>query len=102
MRVRNTGARARPRDRPDLPGPAKLTPASERPARWLAGFARVKAGPGESVEVTVPVERRAYQVWDEEAYGWRTVPGRYEVQAARSLADIRATTTVEVAAGQSK
>ncbi|WP_334665333.1 fibronectin type III-like domain-contianing protein, partial [Streptomyces cyaneofuscatus] len=76
--------------------------APARPARWLAGFARVTAAPGESVEVTVPVERRAYQVWDEEAYGWKTLPGTYTVQAARSLTDVRATTTVEVTAGQSK
>ncbi len=52
--------------------------------------------------MTVPVEHRAYQVWDEEAYGWTTVPGTYTVQAARSLADVRATTTVEVTDGQSK
>ncbi|MEW2069771.1 glycoside hydrolase family 3 C-terminal domain-containing protein [Streptomyces sp. NPDC007346] len=96
VRVRNTG----PRPGGDTvqiylaPAPAPGTP--ERPSRWLAGFARVTAAPGESVEVTVPVERRAYQVWDEEAYGWTTVPGTYTVQAARSLADVRATTTVDV------
>ncbi|WP_234421812.1 hypothetical protein [Streptomyces sp. CB00316] len=54
------------------------------------------------MEVTVPVERRAYEVRDEEAYGWRTVPGTYTVEAARSLADIRATTTVEITGDQSK
>ncbi|MGA6169659.1 glycoside hydrolase family 3 protein [Streptomyces sp. NPDC012600] len=102
VRVRNTG----PRPGGDTvqvylaPAPAPGTP--ERPARWLAGFARVTAAPGESVEVTVPVEPRAYQVWDEEAYGWTTVPGTYTVQAARSLADVRATTTVTVTADQPK
>ncbi|MFI8354012.1 glycoside hydrolase family 3 protein [Streptomyces cyaneofuscatus] len=102
VRARNTG----PRPGSDTvqiylaPEPAPTAP--ERPARWLAGFARVTAAPGASVEVTIPVEHRAYQVWDEEAYGWRTVPGTYEVQAARSLADVRATTTVEVTAAQSK
>ncbi|MGW7397569.1 glycoside hydrolase family 3 protein [Streptomyces cyaneofuscatus] len=102
VRARNTG----PRPGSDTvqiylaPEPAPTAPA--RPARWLAGFARVTAAPGESVEVTVPVERRACQVWDEEAYGWKTLPGTYTVQAARSLTDVRATTTVEVTAGQSK
>ncbi|MYU00556.1 MULTISPECIES: glycoside hydrolase family 3 C-terminal domain-containing protein [unclassified Streptomyces] len=100
VRVRNTG----PRPGGDTvqiylapePAPGAAPDAPERPARWLAGFARVTAAPGETVEVTVPVEPRAYQVWDEEAYGWTTAPGTYTVQAARSLADVRATTTVEI------
>ncbi|ARI54730.1 glycoside hydrolase family 3 protein [Streptomyces bacillaris] len=100
VRVRNTG----PRPGGDTvqiylapePAPGAAPDAPERPVRWLAGFARVTAAPGETVEVTVPVEPRAYQVWDEEAYGWTTVPGTYTVQAARSLADVRATTTVEI------
>ncbi|MFF8434705.1 glycoside hydrolase family 3 protein [Streptomyces bacillaris] len=106
VRVRNTG----PRPGGDTvqiylapePAPEAAPDAPERPARWLAGFARVTAALGETVEVTVPVEPRAYQVWDEAAYGWTTVPGTYTVQAARSLADVRATTTVEVTDGQSK
>ncbi|MFJ9621908.1 glycoside hydrolase family 3 protein [Streptomyces sp. NPDC101181] len=98
VRVRNSGSRPGGETVQIYlaPEPAPGTP--ERPARWLAGFARVTAGPGESAEVTVPVERRAYQVWDEALNGWATVPGRYQVQAARSLADVRATATVEITA----
>ncbi|MEU1323159.1 glycoside hydrolase family 3 protein [Streptomyces microflavus] len=96
--VRNTGSRPGSDTVQIYLAPAPAPDAPERPARWLAGFARVTAAPGGSVEVTVPVEARAYQVWDEEAYGWKTVPGTYEVQAARSLADVRATTTVDITA----
>ncbi|MFJ9975988.1 glycoside hydrolase family 3 protein [Streptomyces cyaneofuscatus] len=102
VRARNTGPRPGSDTVQIYLAPEAVSGLPERPARWLAGFARVTAAPGGSVEVTIPVEHRAYQVWDEEAYGWRTVPGTYEVQAARSLADIRATTTVEVTAAQSK
>ncbi|MET9090781.1 glycoside hydrolase family 3 C-terminal domain-containing protein [Streptomyces cyaneofuscatus] len=102
VRARNTGPRPGSDTVQIYLAPEAVSGLPERPARWLAGFARVTAGPGGSVEVTIPVEHRAYQVWDEEAYGWRTVPGTYEVQAARSLADVRATTTVEVTDGQSK
>ncbi|MFE9010322.1 glycoside hydrolase family 3 protein [Streptomyces cyaneofuscatus] len=102
VRARNTGSRPGSDTVQIYLAPEPAPGAPERPARWLAGFARVTAAPGGSVEVTIPVEHRAYQVWDEEAYGWRTAPGTYEVQAARSLADIRATTTVEVTDGQSK
>lgn len=98
VRVRNTGSRPGSDTVQIYLAPAPAPDAPERPARWLAGFARVTAAPGGSVEVTVPVETRAYQVWDEEAYGWKTVPGTYEVQAARSLADVRATTAVDITA----
>ncbi|QKW42795.1 glycoside hydrolase family 3 protein [Streptomyces microflavus] len=98
VRVRNTGSRPGSDTVQIYLAPAPAPDAPERPARWLAGFARVTAAPGGSVEVTVPVETRAYQVWDEKAYGWKTVPGTYEVQAARSLADVRATTTVDITA----
>lgn len=102
VHVRNTGHRPGSDTVQIYLAPEAVSGAPERPARWLAGFARVTAGHGESVEVTVPVEHRAYQVWDEETYGWTTVPGTYEVQAARSLTDVRATTKVTVTADQSK
>ncbi|NEE61872.1 glycosyl hydrolase, partial [Streptomyces sp. SID8455] len=68
VRVRNTGSRPGSDTVQIYLAPAPAPDAPERPARWLAGFARVTAAPGGSVEVTVPVETRAYQVWDEEAY----------------------------------
>jgi beta-glucosidase len=90
--VRNTGAR---------PGrevvQVYVSPAvadDDRPARWLAGFAAAAAGPGESVTVTVGLPERAFQIW---ADGWRTVPGEYTVEAARSVADRRLAGTITVA-----
>lgn len=49
--------------------------AVERPLKWLAGFAVVDAGPGESVTVSVPIGERAFQHWSDA--GWTTEPGRY-------------------------
>lgn len=98
VRVRNTGPRPGGDTVQIYLAPEPVAGAPERPARWLAGFARVTAAPGESVEVTIPVERRAYEIWDEAANAWATVPGVYAVQAARSLADVRATTTIEISA----
>ncbi|PCG87729.1 glycosyl hydrolase [Streptomyces sp. WZ.A104] len=102
VRVRNTGPRTGSDTVQIYLAPGAAADAPERPARWLAGFARVTAAPGESVEVTIPVEPRAYETWEESENGWRAVPGTYEVQAARSLTDVRATTSVEVPADQSK
>ncbi|MDV9199031.1 fibronectin type III-like domain-contianing protein, partial [Streptomyces sp. Wh19] len=57
---------------------------------------RVEAAPGESAEAVVALERRAYEIWDEEAYDWVLVPGTYEVQAARSLGDVRRTAVLDI------
>ncbi|WP_329103342.1 glycoside hydrolase family 3 C-terminal domain-containing protein [Micromonospora sp. NBC_01699] len=72
-------------------GPAEPDP--ERPTRQLAGFATVTAAPDETITVRVPLAARSTQIW---AGQWRTVPGPYTVEAARGVADIRLTTTLEV------
>ncbi|MGW1769726.1 beta-glucosidase [Streptomyces sp. NPDC002073] len=94
VRVRNTGAR---------PGRevvqiylAPVDDTADRPARWLAAFAGVEAGPGESVEAEIALPARAFEIWDEAAGGWSRIPGGYDVQAGRSLADIRLTATLEI------
>ncbi|MFD0368462.1 beta-glucosidase [Streptomyces sp. NPDC127114] len=69
---------------------------AERPARWLAGFASVEAGAGETVEITIELPRRAFEIWDEQRNGWTVVPGAYEVLAAHSLADARLTAALEI------
>ncbi|MFJ3902350.1 beta-glucosidase [Streptomyces sp. NPDC090025] len=72
----------------------------ERPARWLAGFASVEAAAGESVEVTIELPRRAFEIWDESLRDgkgdWAFVDGAYQVLAAHSLADARLTATLEI------
>ncbi|MEU6536708.1 glycoside hydrolase family 3 C-terminal domain-containing protein [Streptomyces sp. NPDC047000] len=67
-----------------------------RPARWLAGFAGAEAAPGESVDVTVELPRRAFEIWDEDADAWTLVEGSYSVHAGRSITDLRITATVSV------
>ncbi|MCX4761678.1 glycoside hydrolase family 3 C-terminal domain-containing protein [Streptomyces sp. NBC_01275] len=94
VRVRNTGERAG-REVVQI----YLAPVGrdgDRPARWLAGFAGVEAGPGESAEVVVEIPRRAFEVWDEAADRWFFVKGSYEIQVGRSIADRRITATINV------
>ncbi|MFJ6940841.1 beta-glucosidase [Streptomyces sp. NPDC101132] len=92
VRIRNTGTR---------PGRevvqlyvAPLADKAERPARWLAAFAGVEAGPGETAEAVVALPARAFEIWDEEAGAWAHVPGVYEIQAGRSVGDLRLTATI--------
>jgi beta-glucosidase len=80
--VRNTGTRPGREVVQVYLGPVEAD--AERPVRWLAGFAGAVAAPGESVTVTVELPERAFQIWDG---GWRTIPGRYVVEAAHSSAD---------------
>ncbi|MCX4630043.1 glycoside hydrolase family 3 C-terminal domain-containing protein [Streptomyces sp. NBC_01443] len=70
--------------------------AVERPASWLAAFAGVAAGPGESVEAEIALPARAFEIWDEEARGWQRIGGAYEVRASRAHGDTRLTATLEV------
>ncbi|MGW3954236.1 glycoside hydrolase family 3 protein [Streptomyces sp. NPDC004752] len=94
VRVRNTGDRAgREIVQVYL---ASADQHTDRPARWLAGFAAVEAGPGETVEAVVDLPRRAFEIWDEADHTWSFVKGVYEVQVGRSSADRRVTVTVDV------
>jgi beta-glucosidase len=89
--VRNTGSRHGREvvqvyaSRPDS--------ALERPVKWLAGFAVVDAGPGETVTVTVPVPPRAFEHWSP-GQGWTTEPGRFTLAAGPSSADLPLTVSV--------
>ncbi|MEU0024412.1 glycoside hydrolase family 3 C-terminal domain-containing protein [Streptomyces sp. NPDC006335] len=94
VRLRNSGARAGREVVQVYLAPAE--PDSERPARRLAGFAGAEAGPGESVEVTVEIPPRAFQIWDEKTSSWSHVKGSYEIQVGRSIGDRRITVTINV------
>ncbi|MBT2540613.1 glycoside hydrolase family 3 C-terminal domain-containing protein [Streptomyces sp. ISL-44] len=94
VRVTNTGTR---------PGRevvqvylAPVADPMERPASWLAGFAGVEAGPGESVEAEIALPARAFEIWDEEARGWQRIGGTYEVRASHSHGDTRLTATLDL------
>lgn len=86
VRVRNTGGRAgrevvqvylaRP------PGPV------DRPARWLAGYTAVHAGPGETVTARVRLPARALRHWSVQEHAWRVEPGPCRVLAGRSAGEL--------------
>ncbi|ANS64962.1 beta-glucosidase [Streptomyces lincolnensis] len=94
VRVRNSGTRAGREVVQVYLAPTE--PGDERPARRLAGFASVAAEPGESVEATVELPRRAFEFWDERTSSWSFVKGSYEIQAGRSIDDRRLTATTNV------
>jgi beta-glucosidase len=58
----------------------------DRPVRWLAGSAVVKAGPGETTTAEVLVRARAFQHWDSATHAWSAEPGRFTLTVARDAA----------------
>jgi beta-glucosidase len=61
--------------------------AVERPALWLAGFAVVRAAPGQAVTAELRLAPRAFQHWSAATHAWETEPGPYQLSAGRSVAD---------------
>ena len=92
VEVRNTGSRPGREvvqvyaSRPDS--------AVERPVRWLAGFAAVDAGPGETVTVGILLPERAFQHWADG--GWTLEAGTFALAAGSSSASLPLTGGVTI------
>ncbi|MCF2434226.1 glycoside hydrolase family 3 C-terminal domain-containing protein [Streptomyces thinghirensis] len=63
----------RARGRAGLPGPPGS--AVERPVRWLAGYAAVRAAAGRTANAEVVVRPSTLRHWSEAGRGWTTEPG---------------------------
>jgi beta-glucosidase len=66
----------------------------DRPVRWLAGYAPVRAAAGETVPVAITVPARAFATWNDDA--WRYETGRYQVQVGTSVTDLPLEDTVRL------
>nr|WSW65506.1 glycoside hydrolase family 3 C-terminal domain-containing protein [Streptomyces sp. NBC_00995] len=72
----------------------------ERPERWLAGYAAVRADPGHSVTAEVIVAPRALQHWSPDDRSWHTEPGEFGLMAGRSAGSIEWHAPLRVRAAQ--
>lgn len=69
-----------------------------RPPLSLGAFGTTaELQPGESCEVTLQIERSELVYWDVRVDQWVIEPGTYEVTAAASSRDLRATATIDLA-----
>jgi beta-glucosidase len=76
-------------------------PASTgEPPKRLAGWAKVELVPGETREVTVPLDPKAsshpLSYWNVKTNGWEIADGDYQVYVGASSRDIRLTSTLRV------
>ncbi len=68
----------------------------ERPAKELAGFARVHLEPGQTARAEVTLGRRSFAVWDVATGRWLVEAGEYEILVGASSTDLREARTVTV------
>ena len=83
--VRNTGKRAGTEIAEVY---ASLPDAAGEPPKRLIGWARVELAPGESKQVSVPIDRDRLTIYDEASDSWQLVPGNYTVMAGGSSQDL--------------
>ena len=83
--VRNTGKRAGTEIAQVY---VSLPEAAGEPPKRLVGWARVELGPGESKQVSVPVNLDRMTIYDEASDSWKLVPGTYTVMAGGSSQDL--------------
>jgi beta-glucosidase len=69
-----------------------------RPQKELKGFAKVSLSPGETRQVTLKLDRRAFAYYDVKKHDWKVEPGDFDVYVARSAAQIELTGKVAVKA----
>jgi beta-glucosidase len=70
--------------------------SAPRPAKELAGFARLALAPGETGTARFALGARAFSFWEPATRAWRLEPGEFELLAGRSSADVRAGRTLSL------
>jgi beta-glucosidase len=83
--VRNTGKRAGTEIAQVY---TSLPDAAGEPPKRLIGWARVELAPGESKQISIPVDHDRMTIYDEASDGWRLVPGNYTIMAGGSSQDL--------------
>jgi beta-glucosidase len=83
--VRNTGKRAGTEIAEVY---ASLPDAAGEPPKRLIGWARVELAPGESKQVSIPVDHDRLTIYDEASDAWKLIPGSYTVMAGGSSQDL--------------
>ncbi len=64
------------------------------PPKQLKAFRKVTLAPGAALDLELPLEPEALQIWDADADAWITAPGTYRVMVGTSSGDIVATKTL--------
>jgi beta-glucosidase len=66
-----------------------VEPAIERPIKELKGFEKVLLQPGESKEVSLTLDKRAFSYFDPATKNWKSDPGQYDICIGASSRNIK-------------
>ena len=75
--------------------------AVDRPVRWLAGFAVVRADAGETVDVPLEISERVLRHWDAERHAWSVEPGRLVLSTGPHAGDMQVSASALLPSGES-
>jgi beta-glucosidase len=75
---------------------AALPASAGEPPKRLVGWSKVELGAGESKEVIVTVAGRYLSIYDENAAGWKVVPGSYTFMVGGSSQDAKLNVKAEL------
>jgi beta-glucosidase len=65
-----------------------LPASAAEPPKRLAAFTRLELKPGESREVSLPINPRELSIYDETTNGWKVLPGAYTFMVGGSSKDL--------------
>ncbi|MBK9715076.1 MAG: glycoside hydrolase family 3 C-terminal domain-containing protein [Kouleothrix sp.] len=68
--------------------------AAGEPSKLLKGYQKVSLQPGQSQQVSLKLDRRAFSYWDTASHSWKIADGVYQIMAGASSRDIRLTDSV--------
>jgi beta-glucosidase len=75
---------------------ARLPKGTDEPYKRLAGWKRVTLAPGESQSITIAIDDRILQIFDEEKNTWNRPKGEYQVMVGGSSDDTPLLASLEV------
>ena len=67
-----------------------------RPVRELKGFEKVELRPGETKQVNITLDKRAFAYWNQEIHDWHVETGEFVIEVGQSSRDILLSETVKV------
>ncbi len=67
-----------------------------RPRQELKGFDKVWLAPGDSRQVAITLDQRAFAFWEVDASDWVVEPGRFDIMLGASSQDARAVLALQV------
>jgi beta-glucosidase len=75
---------------------AALPPDSGEPPKRLVGWSKLELKPGESKQVSIPIDAKYLSIFDEAANAWKLPPGSYSFMAGGSSQDLPLTQKVNL------